>query len=458
MAGECSRRRFLRGAGSALALPFLESLEAAHAAGRPEKARPRRCVFFYIPNGVNVYDWQIQKAGADYVLSEPLRSLERHRAELTPLSGLHHPGALHQQHVCADSWLTGAPLSNGSDSKYVNSVSCDQVIAELTSRETRFPSLELSLTAGVGQPHNSNTLSFSRDGIPLPAEDNPRSIFERLFGEEPGGIKARRERLERRKSVLDAVIEDARTVRRSIGGEDRGKLDDYLSAVRDVETRTERLEGWLDVPKPKVDGTPFQKNVPKTPAGEYYRTMLDLILLTLRTDMTRVVTYMNGSEAVGLALSEIGISNSRHELSHHAEDPERLTRLTKADTYLVETFSGFLDRLKAVTEGEETLLDRTMVLFGSGMSYGHSHGNANVPLVLAGGKSLGLKHGRHLDFNLKKMEGYKMSNRDSIRHLCHHPVNSDAKLSNLLLTLLQCMGGSPKSFSDSSGPLTELLA
>ncbi|MBI3857497.1 MAG: DUF1552 domain-containing protein [Planctomycetes bacterium] len=422
--------------------------------------KPRRAVFVYIPNGVNVLTWQITKAGPDYAFPEPMKPLEKHRALLTPISGLHHPNGIGQAHVCADTWLTGAKIGQDGGS-YKNSVSCDQVIAEVTSPQTRFGSLELSISSGVGQPNNSNTLSFSRDGIPLPAEDNPRTVFQRLFGEEPGGIEQRRRKLDRRRSVLDSVLSDAKSVKSALGASDRGKLDEYLQSVREVEIRAERLDAWLNVPKPKVDAATTERvsrNVPRQQAGEYYRTMYDLIVLALRTDMTRVVSYMSGTEGNGLPLPELGISQSRHELSHHSGDPEIMARLSRSDAFLAQQFSYFLDQLLAVQDGAESLLDRTMVLFGSGMSYGHSHGNANLPAILAGGAGLGLKHGRHLDYNLPIIKAYDLNNAGAHYHLCHKPADGKARLSNLLLTMMQKMEVKSESFVDSLGPISELVA
>ena len=238
-------------------------------------------------------------------------------------------------------------------------------------------------------------------------------MFNRLFGEEPGGVEARRRRLDQRHSVLDLVLEDATSFRAGLGGSDRGKLDEYLSSVRDVELRTERLDAWLTVPKPTVDAATvahLQRNVSRADSGEYYRTMYDLIVLALRTDMTRVISYMNGSEASSLpGIPELGITQGRHELSHHNGDPEVLARLTKADAFLIQHFTYFLDQLQSVSDGDESLLDRTMVLFGSGISYGHSHCNANLPTIFAGGKSLGIKHGQHIDYNLPKIGKYDLT-------------------------------------------------
>ncbi len=454
------RRHFLRGLGATVALPLLDCMTPLRVTAAEAAARPRRAVFVCIPNGVNVLTWQITKAGSDYELSAPMRPLERHRSNITPISGLHHPGGIGTAHVCGDLWLTGAKLSQEGGA-YRNSVSCDQLMAEVTSVHTRFPSLELSLASGSGTPGNVvNTLSWSRDGVPLPAEDNPKSIFNRLFGEEPGGVESRRRNLNRRHSVLDAVLEDARALRRRVGGDDRTKLDEYLTAVREMEIRTERLDAWLNVPKPKLDPAVsgrFQRDVSKAQAGEYYRTMYDLIVLALRTDMTRVVTYMSGTEGNGLAIPEIGITQTRHELSHHNGDPEVMARLSRSDAFITEQFAWFLDQLGAVSDGGEPLLDRTMVLFGSGMSYGHSHGNANLPTVVAGGRGLGLRHGRHLDFNLPKLGAYDLANAGGHYGICGKPVDDSAHLSNLLLTLMQKMEVNTERFVDSLGPVSELV-
>lgn len=459
-----SRRHMLRGVGAMVALPLLDCMLPLRASGAPVAAREgaamaRRSVFVYIPNGVNVLTWQITKAGRDYSLSEPLKPLEKHRENMTPISGLHHPGAIGCAHVCADTWLTGAKIGMEGGA-YHNSVSVDQMMAEVTSVKTRFSSLELSISAGVGQPNNASTLAWSRDGVPLPAEDNPRTVFNRLFGTESGGIESQRRALNRRHSVLDVVLNHARAFRRSLGTDDRTKLDEYLHSVREVEVRTERLDAWLNVPKPKIDAVTsehLQRAVSKAQAGEYYRTMYDLIVLTLRTDMTRVVSYMSGSEGNGLAIPEIGIPQTRHELSHHNGDPEQMARLSKSDAFITQQFAYFLDQLQATKDGEDTLLDRTMVLFGSGMSYGHSHGNANLPTILAGGKALGLKHGQHIDYNLPSIKSYNLADSAGHYSLCHKPVDGNARMSNLLLTMMQKMEVNAEHFVDSLGPIPEVV-
>lgn len=451
-----NRRHVLRGFGATIALPLLDCMKPALLAAKgqvQDSAKPKRSVFIYVPNGVNTLAWQIQEAGTRYQLSNPMKSLESHRQQITPISGLYHPSGIGQAHTCDKIWLTGAKISQEGGA-FRNSVSADQLMAEVTGQHTRFSSLELAITGG--------SLAWSRDGIPLPAERRPKTVFEKLFGTQPGGTSAAKRVLNRRASVLDVILEDARTFRKKIGTEDRNKLDEYLHSVRDVEVRTERSYSWLDIPKPNVDPklkAKLSRNIPNTEAGDYYRTMYDLMVLALRTDMTRVITCMSGSESNGLAIPEIGVAQTRHELSHHNGDPEQIRRLTECDTFLVEQFSYFLNQLKQYKEGETTsLLDSTMVLFGSGMAYGHSHGNANLPMVLAGGASLGLKHGQHIDYNLPKIGRYNMEEARKHYGICSRPVDTDAHLCNLLLTMLQKMDVKIDRFGDSIQPIPEIQA
>jgi hypothetical protein len=439
---QLDRRHVLRGAGAAIALPMLHCMRPVRGAAA-ENTRPKRSVFIYVPNGVNTLTWQIEQAGRDYQLTAPMRSLQRHREDITPISGLHHPDVLGKHHNCDKVWLTGAdvPADGGA---FRNSVSADQVIAEVQGIHTRFASLEIAITGG--------SLAWSREGIQLPAERRPRALFDRLFGVEKDGKEAARRKLKRHGSVLDLVLDDAKSLRRRVGTEDQTKLDEYLTAIRQVEERTARAEGWLDVPKPEVEeklASRLSRDIDQKEAGEYYRTIYDLMVLALRTDMTRVITCMTGSESHGLAIPEIGIVQTRHELSHHNGDPEQMRRLTQTDTFLVEQFSYFLDQLKTHRDDDGTLLDTTQVLWGSGMAYGHSHGNANLPLILAGGRALGAKHGEHIDFNLPKINQYDLSNAKGHYQICSRPVDPNARLSNLLLTMLHRAGVETDRFSDS---------
>ena len=448
-----SRRAILRGLGATIALPLLDAMLPASArAAASATAKPKRSIFLYIPNGVNTLTWQIEKAGADYEFSRALKPLEKHRADLTPISGLHHPMVVGKHHNCEKVWLTGANVP-GDGGPFRNTVSADQLMAEVQGATTRFSSLELSI--------EGTSLAWSRDGIQLPAERNTQTIFNQLFGVEKDSKDVMRRKLARRGSILDLVAADAKRVNKNLGTEDRSKLDEYLTAVRQVEQRTERANSWLDVPKPEIAPTDIARLTRKlsmAEAGEYYRLFYDLIVLALRTDSTRVITCSIGSESQASGIPEIGISQTRHGLSHHNGDPEQLRRLTETDTFLIEQFSYLLDQLKAQQEDGAALLDTTQVLWGSGMAYGHSHGNANLPLILAGGRALGYKHGQHVDFNLPKIGAYNVADSQGHYKVCSRPVDSDARVSNLLLTMLQRTDVKAERFQDSVRPLTELLA
>ena len=237
----------------------------------------------------------------------------------------------------------------------------------------------------------------------------------------------------------------------------RDASNQYLTAVRETEIRTERADAWLDIPRPEIadaDRKRTNRDVPQTQAGEYFRTIYDLIVLAFQTDATRVATFSSGMEGQGLPIPELGISQSRHELSHHNGDPGHMEKLTQSDTFAVEQFSYFLTRLAETKDLDgRPLLDTTMALFGSGMAYGHSHGNANLPLVLAGGSGCGLKHGSHLDLNQGHFDGYQLDDPGQHYRLCSRPANSDAHMSNLLLMMAQKMGVETDRFGDSNREL-----
>ena len=445
---QLSRRTVLRGLGATIALPMLECMAAAAS----PMSKPKRSVFLYFPNGVNTLTWQIEKAGKDYEFTAPLKSLEKHRADITPISGLHHPMVLGKHHNCERVWLTGANVP-GDGGAFRNTVSADQLIAEVQGTATRFSSLELAI--------EGTSLAWSRDGIQLPAERNTQQIFNSLFGVERESKESIRRRLSRRGSILDGVAEDAKRVTRNLGSADRGKLDEYLTAVRQVEDRTKRADEWLSVPKPAVpatDASRLQRKLSMAEAGEYYRLFYDLMVMALRTDSTRVITCGIGGEGHASGIPEIGILQTRHGLSHHNGDPEQLRRLTATDTFLVEQLSYFLHQLKQHKEGDQPLLDTTQVLWGSGMAYGHSHGNANLPTILCGGKALGYRHGTHVDFNLPKIGKYDVSNAQEHYRICSRPVDGDARLSNLLLTMIQRADVKAGQFQDSLGPMSQILS
>ncbi len=436
-----NRRRVLRGAGVSMALPLLNCMQPASAAQRGE--RPRRSVFIYLPNGVNTHAWQMPTAGRDYELSAPLQPLLQHRDEITPISGMYHPHGLGHHHNCSSIWLTGAKIGPAER----NSVSIDQLMASVTAPQTRFASLELS--------NQGHSLAFNADGIQLPAQGNPGLVFRELFEEPAGGIAGQRRSLQRRGSILDAVIDEAAALARQLGSEDKGRLEQYLSSVREVELSTQRADKWLDQPRPQVaaaDRSRLNRSISLEQLGDYLRTMYDIIVLAFQTDLTRVATFSTGNEGTGPAVPEIGIKQDRHSLSHHNGNTRLLNELLASDTFNFQQFAYFLDRLRSTHDAEGPLLDTTMALYGSGMAYGHSHGNASLPLVLAGGSALGLRHGQHVDYNLTpEFQGY-----DTHKGIYHSAVNSQAHLSNLLLTMAQKMNVPIEQFADSNGSVSEV--
>ncbi|MGC3967411.1 MAG: DUF1552 domain-containing protein [Pirellulales bacterium] len=448
-----NRRQMLRGLGVTMALPLLDCMAPLARAATSTAAKTKRSVFLYIPNGVNTLTWQIEKAGTDFAFSGPMQALERHRADVTPISGLHHPLVIGKHHNCDKVWLTGADVP-GDGGAFRNSVSADQLMAEVQGQQTRFASVEMAI--------EGHSLAWSRDGIQLPAERSSVNIFNMLFGVEKESKEAIRRRLTRRGSILDLVAEDAKRVTGKLGSADRNKLDEYLTAVRQVEVRTQRADSWLNVPKPKLDAADasrLSRKLDMTAVAEYHQLFFDLMLMAFQTDSTRVITCMICSESNGGAIPDIGISQTRHGLSHHNGDPEQLRRLTQTDTFLIDQLAVFLDKLKSVKEADGgTLLDTTQVLWGSGMAYGHSHGNANLPTILAGGRGLGYKHGQHVDFNLPTIGKYDVKDSQGHYKICSRPVDGDARLSNLLLTMLHRADVQADAFQDSVRPLTELTA
>ena len=322
-------------------------------------------------------------------------------------------------------------------------------MAEVTAPHTRFHSLEIA--------NKGESLAWTPDGIRLPGMNRCGQIFAHLFEEPKNGTAAQRRALRRKGSVLDSNLAEVSKLEKKLGVEDKGRLDQYLNAVRETEIRTERADAWLDVPRPEIaeaDRKRTNRDVPQTQAGEYFRTVYDLIVLAFQTDATRVATFSSGMEGQGLPIPELGITQSRHALSHHNGDPGHMEKLTMSDAFAVEQYGYFLSRLAETKDLDgKPLLETTMALFGSGMAYGHSHGNANLPLVLGGGTGLGLKHGRHLDLNQGHFDGYKLDEPGHHYRLCGRPANSDAHMSNLLLTMAQKMGVETERFGDSNGEL-----
>jgi hypothetical protein len=397
-------------------------------------------------------NYQITTAGRDYKFSRSLKPLEKHREVITPISGLHHPGSLSHHHNCINIFLTGGKLGPSDR----NTISVDQKMAEITAQQTRVASMEIALT--------QNSLAWTADGVQLPALRRCSEIFASLFEEPKGGKDVQRRALRRKGSVLDANLAEVRQLEQKMGKEDKGRMEQYLTSVREAEIRTTRADAWLDTPLPTIsdaDRKHTNRDIAQTMAGDYFRTVYDLMVLAFQTDVTRVATFSLGGEGDAFSIPEIGITESRHQLSHHGGDAGYMEKLTNYDTFAIEQFGHFLTRLTETKDlNGKPLIGSTMALFGSGMSYGHSHGNANLPLVFAGGTDLGLKHGSHLDFNkaAKDFAGYSLGPDGALTsahyQLCSRPVNTDAHMSNLLLLMAQRMGVETDQFGDSNKVIT----
>ncbi len=442
------RRHALKALGSFISLPMMECMVPLRAAEKAIASNPKRSAFIYLANGVHSLNYQITTAGRDYQFSRSLKPLEKHREVITPISGLHHPGSLSHHHNCINIFLTGGKLGPSDR----NTISVDQKMAEVTAQHTRYPSMEIALT--------QSSLAWTADGVQLPALRRCSEIFASLFEEPKGGKEAQRRALRRKGSVLDANLAEVRQIEQKMGKEDKGRMEQYLTSVREAEIRTTRADAWLDTPLPTIsedDRRRTNRDVAQAMAGDYFRTVYDLMVLAFQTDVTRVATFSLGGEGDAFAIPEIGITESRHQLSHHGGDAGYMEKLTNYDTFAIEQFGYFLTRLTETKDlNGKPLIGSTMALFGSGMSYGHSHGNANLPLVFAGGGDLGLKHGSHLDFNreAKEFKGYALGPDGALTsehyQLCSRPVNSDARMSNLLLLMAQRMGVETDQFGDSN--------
>jgi hypothetical protein len=438
-----SRRHVLRAAGAALALPLLEAMlpcsEAAPSTFTPweksAKAQPRM-ICCYVPNGVNILEWVPSSKGGDYTLSPTLSALKDYRSDFTVITGLGHP---HSQggHSGADTWLTAANLKAKPGADYTNTISADQLAADLHGKDTRYASLQLGDMSGTGGAGHSHTLSFDINGTPLPSENSPRRLFERLFVPETAADKAALlKRYAERRSVLDDLMAEAKALHRDLGTTDRKKLDEYLTSVRQTEAQIRRMEAWIDIPKPKVEDKGLQlasKPMDGHDRPMWLDVMLELSYLAFITDTTRVITFEWSREAGGYG----GGGENHHELSHHGGDSGMLSKLANIDRFHLARLGRFLGLLKKTKEADGTMLDRTMIVYGSGMNSGKGgeHSPKNLPTLVAGGHKLGLKHGQHIAFAEDK-----------------HPP-----LSNVLLTVVQKMGVKTEKFADATGPLTGLV-
>lgn len=433
------RRSVLKGlAGVSLALPLLEAMGDEVA-----KEPPRRFCAMYTANGmslpraandINDWSWFPTKVGSEFEFGKSTEPLRPFRQQLSFLGGLYHPhGVKADPHMCSDMWLTGAPLHDPKPGTF-NSVALDQVIAQHTRQFCRQPSLVLSIDAGVGFLSRTGTISFNLEGKPIPAENNPRRVFDRLFRGDRASLTTQRDQLKNRIRLVDAVLESAQSLNRQLGQSDRERMDQYLTALREIEDRLTAAEKWIDIPLKPQDYSHL--NLDANSEGEprdYYRNMFDLIALAFDADITRSVSFMlNREDGMGISDTfplKLGLNRTHHNLSH-AEDKDGQLQFAKYDLFLSEQIAHFLAQLQKYQDFNGNVLDNTIVLFGSGAST--THNPTNLPTLIAGGANMGLRHGTY----------WRKDN---------------TPMSNVYLSILQSMKIDVPSFSDSTGVLSDSI-
>jgi hypothetical protein len=439
------RRTFLKGMGATLALPLLDAMTPALATAGTV-ASPTRLAFTYVPNGVTMPAWTPSGSGVGFELPRILKPLTPFKDDILVLSGLSHhnayalgdgPGDHARAAAC---YLTGVHPRKTAGGDIQNAVSVDQVAAAYWADKTRLPSIELgcddSRTVGNCDSGYScaytNSLSWRGPTTPMPPELNPRLVFERLFGAfDTGADPATRERrLRERRSVLDAVMERTRALTSELGASDRRKMDEYLTSVREIERRIDMAEhDTRDLP-PGVEKPP---GIPVLYA-DYVKLMFDLQVTAFQTDLTRVSTMMLGREGSLRTYPEIGVPDPHHPLTHHGGKVDWIEKVTQINVFHMELFAHFLERLKATPDGDGTLLDHIVVVYGSGISDGDKHDHDNLPVLLAGRGNGCLTPGRHVSYA------------------------AETPMANLYLTLLDRIGVHPESIGDSTGRIEHLDA
>ncbi|MCA9217575.1 MAG: DUF1552 domain-containing protein [Planctomycetales bacterium] len=432
------RRTFLRGMGTAMALPMLEAMRPlAFAAEHADTAFPIRTAFIFFPNGAIMPNWKPEGEGPNWELSRTLQPLTAHKDQLTVFTGLtqHHGRANGDgagDHArCASSFLTGAQPVKTAGADIRVGMSIDQAIADGIGNRTKLPSLELGVDrsrnggncdSGYSCAYSSN-VSWKTPTTPMAKEINPKLAFERLFGSS-GKANQRY-----RKSILDMVAEDAALLRKRLGKTDRRKLDEYLTSVRELEQRIDREATTAD----EVPDYQVPEGIPRETAT-HIRLMYDIMTLAFQTDSTRVSTFMLANAGSNRSYRMVGVDGGHHSLSHHRNDPNKIEDLSRIDEFLSSQFAYFLDKLKAVEEGDGTLLDNCLVLYGSGIADANRHTHHDLPIVLAGSGGGKLETGR----------------------LRHYP--KDTPLNNLFVSMGQIAGAPLETLGDSTGTLDGLSA
>lgn len=446
------RRAFLRGLGALVALPMLESMAPVRAATTMARtgssARPPlRLAFLYVPNGVHMPDWTPDYEGALTDLPAILEPVEAFRRDMLVLTGLTHdkgrangdgPG----DHArAAASWLTGSQALKSEGSQIRAGVSIDQALAEVLGGETRLPSLEIGAEPGrqAGKCDSgyscaySNNISWRNDSTPMAKEINPRAVFERMFG--GGTDRERAESLARRRrqqrSLLDLVEADAQALTGRVSGNDRHKLDEYLTALREIEQRVERAEREATQRPPGVPEVDLPAGVPSS-YEEHLRLLGDMLVLAFQTDTTRVATFMFANEGSNKPYPFIGVKDGHHTLSHHENDREKQERISRINQFHTRQLAYLLNRLRSVPEGDGNLLDHSIIVYGSSISDGNRHNHDDLPVALFGRGGGTLLSGRHIRYP------------------------QETPMCNLFLSLLDRAGGSANQFGDSTGRLRHL--
>ena len=437
-----ARRTFLRGAGATLALPFLDAMRPAFARAA-SVAPPVRLSFAYVPNGIIMPDWKPAAEGSAYAFTRILKPLEPLREDVLVLSGLAHnnanelgdgPGDHARAAAC---FLTGVHPKKTAGADIRNGVSTDQIVAQALAAETRLPSLELgceeSRTVGNCDSGYScaytNSISWRSETTPMPPETNPRLAFERLFGDaDNADPAARAQRARERTSILDVVAARSRELMGQLGTADRRKLDEYQYAVREIERQIQRAETDTRQVVPPIERP---SGIPETFA-EYLKLMYELQVIAFQADLTRVATLMVGREGSLQSYPEIGVPDPHHPLTHHQNNPEWVEKVTRINVHHMELFAHFVSRLKATPDGDGTLLDHSMVVYGSAIADGNKHTHEALPVLLAGRGGGGIKSGRHVVYA------------------------KQTPLTNLYLTLLDRMGVRPETIGDSTGRVEHL--
>lgn len=454
---QVDRRRFLRGAGYALALPMFGTFRSL--GNDTTLSNPKRLGCFYFPDGVPMplaqdpayqdWAWFPHGDGNDFRFTKCMETFEPIRSDLTVLSGFSHVASRNVHgHNNADQFLTAAATGDG-DRDYQNSISLDQVYAEHIGDETRFSSLVMSTDGGTGTARGAHTISFDRNGRPIPAEHRPKQIFDSLF---VTSDKQSAKRLSLTRSALDDMLADAQSLKQTLSVEDRKNLDEYLESVRQAEVKVEKAKKWLNAPLPNIERDHLNLELTTDEPREYLQIMFEMIYLAFRTDSTRIATYQIGREnGIGRSdhLSRAVGFNLAHQLSHETKNPDGWKNFGIYCRFLNEEFGRFVEKLKATPEpaGSGAMLDNTLILYGSASSAFHL--SRNYPIILAGGKNMGLKHGKYINHAGNRFQGGPwLGDREPWQDKA---TVEDVPLSNLFVTMLQKLGMPTERFADSTG-------